>query len=176
MKTLALIAFALIQLLLMSGCGKPSNELLTHEVNNPLVEGGRWSTLHEAVHKGNKIRVLELLGKGLDVNVRSAAKNDYGLTPLFLACQKGDLDLAQMLLDRGADVNLGKTTGSSPLHISVENGHRALVELLLARGTLTEVESLFVKKPLEIAREKGLKDIAELLESAIKSKAEKAKP
>lgn len=162
--------------MLMSGCGKPNNEGLTHEMNNPLVEGGRWSALHEAVHKGNHIRVLELLAKGLDVNVRSAERNDYGVTPLFLACQKGDMALAKMLLDRGADVNLGKTTGSSPLHAAVEGGHRALVEFLLAKDALIEVDSFFVKKPLELAKEKGQKDIIEVLELAIKSKAEKAKP
>lgn len=48
------------------------------------------------------------------------------------------LEIAKLLLDKGADVNggaqIGYFSGATPLHSAVGSGHRALVELLLARG------------------------------------------
>jgi hypothetical protein len=34
----------------------------------------------------------------------------YGLTPLMIACMRGDASMVQYLIDKGADVNLGIPT------------------------------------------------------------------
>jgi ankyrin repeat protein len=172
-KTLIYLqALWLCMALLLVGCGSESSlEPLTQERNNPLVEGGRWSALHEAVHKGNSIRAMELLSKGIDVNVQSALASDYGVTPLYLACERGDTGLILSLLERGADINKGKSTGASPLHAAVEAGHRAVVELLCSKGAKVDIETLYVHKPLEIAQNLGRKDIVEVLLTASKAQA-----
>ncbi|MCI0523739.1 MAG: ankyrin repeat domain-containing protein [Acidobacteria bacterium] len=53
-----------------------------------------------AARKSNVQAVKELLAKGADPN----AKTQYGATPLFFACDRGSLEIVQMLVNRGADV------------------------------------------------------------------------
>ena len=53
------------------------------------------------------------------------------------ACMHGHLDAAQLLLDKGAEINVipnGFDYAGTGLHYAALNGHRAMVEFLLARG------------------------------------------
>ena len=38
-----------------------------------------------------------------------------GSTPLYMACQNNHLKVAALLLDKGANVDQGKSNGSTPL-------------------------------------------------------------
>ncbi len=49
----------------------------------------------------------------------------------MLACEHGYDAIAQLFLDRGADVNLSGLSGISPLHWACKNGHESTVLLLL---------------------------------------------
>lgn len=59
-----------------------------------------------------------------------------GWTPLHLAAFFGHPELANALLDRGADVNARSTNAmeNTPLHAAAAGGRTDLVELLLKRG------------------------------------------
>jgi uncharacterized protein len=59
-----------------------------------------------------------------------------GWTPLHLAAFFGHADLANALLDRGADVDARSTNPmkNTPLHAATAGGHPELVDLLLKRG------------------------------------------
>jgi ankyrin repeat protein len=53
------------------------------------------------------------------------------------ACMHGHLDAAQLLLDKGAEINVvpgGFDYAGTGLHYAALNGHRAMVEFLLAHG------------------------------------------
>ena len=41
-------------------------------------------------------------------------------TPLHLAAEEGYLDMAEVLLDHGADVNAANADGDTPLHLSLK--------------------------------------------------------
>ena len=41
--------------------------------------------------------------------------DEFGRTPLWLACQDGHVDAARLLLDKGADVNRADKDGTTPL-------------------------------------------------------------
>jgi uncharacterized protein len=71
----------------------------------------------------------------LDPSLLESHSGD-GWTPLHLAAFFGHPDLANALLDRGADVNSRSTNAmkNTPLHAAAAGGHRGLVELLLKRG------------------------------------------
>lgn len=60
-----------------------------------------------------------------------------GLTPLLAACQSGHVDVAQLLLASGANVNhLHVKTGRSALMEACSRTDRALVKELLRYGVL----------------------------------------
>ena len=65
----------------------------------------------------------------------TAAYVSYGLTPLFVASDKGDLELVQELCDRGANVNDDiNSSGDNALIVAAKKGHQEIVHLLLQRG------------------------------------------
>lgn len=57
-----------------------------------------------------------------------------GFTPLHFAAREGQLEVARLLLDAGADVNAPAADGKSPLNLAIYNGHYTLAELLIDRS------------------------------------------
>lgn len=57
-------------------------------------------------------------------------------TSLYIACEKGRLDVVEILLQHGGDVYLEYVDDSkrTPLRIAFENGHLGICQLLLSRG------------------------------------------
>src|SRR5207249_11956892 len=57
----------------------------------------------------------------------------YGMTPLSLAAERGKPRLAQLLLEKGADITArvrqGMARGETPLHLAVENHRKEVVEV-----------------------------------------------
>lgn len=59
----------------------------------------------------------------------------HGRAPLLCyAAYRGDLAMAQLLLERGATLPASDSEGCSALYFAVANGHRQLTEYLLAQG------------------------------------------
>src|SRR3979411_516074 len=85
----------------------------------------------EAAMSGNRDAVRSLLMDGADVNTAQAD----GMTALHWAAQKGDVELAKMLLY--ASANLKATTrigGYTPLLIASKNGDAPMIETLTGSG------------------------------------------
>jgi ankyrin repeat protein len=80
--------------------------------------------LVQAVCKNNTAKVSELLNSGADVN----GTNKYGMTPLVTAVSYRSYESAKVLLESGADPNLGVhgyvdygyklPTYNTPLHLA----------------------------------------------------------
>lgn len=81
-------------------------------------------------------------------------------TPLMMAALKGDLDVAQRLIARGAAVN---KTGWTPLHYAATGGHVALISLLLEHSAYIDAESPNRSTPLMMAARYGSEDAVRLL-------------
>jgi Ankyrin repeats (3 copies)/Ankyrin repeat len=87
--------------------------------------------LMAATRKGDLAKVKALLDKGAGVN----SKSPYGSTPLFFACDRGYLDIARLLIERGADVNVKDTFyGATALSWAMQNNHPDVLKLLLDHG------------------------------------------
>jgi uncharacterized protein len=78
------------------------------------------------------------------VNVQNA----LGETPLMLAAINNQLELAKVLIDRGADVN---RQGWTPLHYAATRGHREMIRLLLDHDAYIDSESANGTTPLMLA-------------------------
>ena len=98
--------------------------------------------------------------------------NNNGSTPLF-ASAKGNVEIVNVLLTGGADVNQNLSDGQSPLFAACEEGHVENVVLLIGAGA--NINSRVVDPspidpscsgmtPLMIAKDKGHQAIVALLE------------
>ncbi|PNH08671.1 Ankyrin repeat domain-containing protein 11 [Tetrabaena socialis] len=58
-----------------------------------------------------------------------------GNTALILACVKGHVELAKLLLAAGADISAKNTGGEAPCHAASKNGHKDMAKLLKTVGS-----------------------------------------
>jgi ankyrin repeat protein len=79
---------------------------------------------------------------------RVNAPNSLGETPLMLAAINNHLELAKILIERGADVN---KPGWTPLHYAATRGHREMMRLLLDNEAYIDSESDNGTTPLMMA-------------------------
>lgn len=86
--------------------------------------------LHTAVYNDDIPTVRRLIAAGADAK----AANRYGVTPLSLACETGNVDLIRLLLDAGADPNTTLPGGETALMTAARTGRPDAVKLLVARG------------------------------------------
>lgn len=155
-----------------------------------VAHAGSYEDFFRAVKIDNAGAVSELLARGFDPNtpdekgqtamhlavrdaspkvmavllaqpaVRVDAANANGETPLMLAALKGDLELAQRMLDKGAVVN---RPGWTPLHYAATGPEPKLVGLLLERGAQVDAPSPNGSTALMMAARYGSDDSALLL-------------
>lgn len=94
--------------------------------------------LRSATSAGDTKAVLALLSRGADVNGKSP---DNGGTALMLAAMGGKREMAELLLDNGADVNAMSRDGNTALMFAVLFGHRDVVQLLVEHGADTKIKN-----------------------------------
>jgi ankyrin repeat protein len=106
----------------------------------------------DAAMNGNREAVRALLKDGADVNTTQAD----GMTALHWAAQKGDVELAKVLLY--ASANLKATTrigGYTPLLIASKNGDAAMIDTLTQAGADVEAPTINGTTPLMLAAAAG---------------------
>lgn len=92
----------------------------------------------------------------INVNVR----NGHGETALMLACLKGHLALAKLLISKQADIN---QPGWTPLHYAATGGHVELIQFLLEESAYIDAESPNGTTPLMMAARYGSAKATQLL-------------
>lgn len=123
--------------------------------------------LHDAVKSGDLKKVRTLLeGKGMDVNA-AGFMND---TPLHVAADKGDVEMAKLLLDHGANVHAKGFMEATPLNKAVERGYLEMAKLLLEHGADPKVRAGHHRSLLDFVEKKGDAAMLELLRSYTDSK------
>jgi ankyrin repeat protein len=79
------------------------------------------------------------------------------------AAKQGRKEVVQLLLDRGADVNLTSTYGDTPLVEAAKQGRKEVVQLLLDRGADVNLTPKYGDTPLVGAAKQGRKEVVQLL-------------
>ncbi len=103
-----------------------------------------------------------LVMKGADVNLPS--NNGFRVYPLHSAVAGNYTQLARMLIENNAQVNVKQQAGVTALHSAAQNGNIDLLILLLEHGADVSVRMEGGKLPADLAREKGFVEIAEALD------------
>jgi ankyrin repeat protein len=117
----------------------------------------------EAAMRGDATAVRALIESGADVN---AALGD-GMTALHWSAERGDDDIALLLLSAGATVEPTTRLGAyRPLHLAAKGGHTSVVRALLEAGALPNPGTTTgVVTPLHLAAASGnASSVAVLLE------------
>ncbi len=90
--------------------------------------------------KGDLAGVKKALDDGVDVN----SATEYGATALTYASDRGNLDIAKLLVEKGADVNKKDTFyGSTAITWAAYGGHTKIIKLLLDNGSKGADQVLF---------------------------------
>jgi len=121
-----------------------------------------FTSLGLACYFGQHEIARYLVLKGADVNLPS--NNGFNVFPIHSAAAGNYTDIARLLIENGANVNVRQQAGSTPLHSAAQNGNLDLLILLLENGADVNVRMEGGKLPADLAREKGFKEIAEILE------------
>ena len=109
-----------------------------------------FTALHLAVFAGQEAAARTLIGHGADVNACATAAFAR-VRPLGTAAFVGSLDLTQLLLDAGADVDGRSPDGHTALHTAAQNGDVQLVRELVSRGAAPTARSSSGERPIDLA-------------------------
>jgi ankyrin repeat protein len=93
-----------------------------------------------------------------------AATGAHGIPVLYFPAIVGNQQIAEVLLDAGADINAGEG-GNTPLHGAAMFGKLAMVEWLLAHGANPNPIDYEGQTPMQRAREHGHLDVAHTLKT-----------
>jgi len=102
-----------------------------------------------------------LILKGADVNM--ASNNGYNVYPIHSASAGNYTDIAALLIESGANINVKQQAGVTPIHSAAQNGNLELLILLLENNADINIRMEGGKLPADLAREKGFIEIAEAL-------------
>eukprot|EP00929_Paragymnodinium_shiwhaense_P058707 TRINITY_DN29411_c0_g1_i4.p1 TRINITY_DN29411_c0_g1~~TRINITY_DN29411_c0_g1_i4.p1 ORF type:complete len:581 (-),score=163.58 TRINITY_DN29411_c0_g1_i4:70-1812(-) len=71
---------------------------------------------------------------GLSCQAINEASKNFGVTPLDRAAKTGNLEVAKLLVEAKANLDVKRKDGRSPVHTAAESGHREVCEFLLEMG------------------------------------------
>src|ERR1017187_718897 len=125
-----------------------------------LSAAGTDTRLADAAMRGDKVGVRSLLKQKVDVNVPQGD----GATALHWAAFQDDVEMAQLLLQAGANVKAATREGAiTPLFMACTNGSAAMVERLLKAGADANSTKSNGTTALMIAAASGSADAVKVL-------------
>ncbi|CAO2599995.1 ANK2, partial [Lemmus lemmus] len=127
----------------------------------------RLPALHIAARKDDTKSAALLLQNDHNADVQSKMMvnrtTESGFTPLHIAAHYGNVNVATLLLNRGASVDFTARNGITPLHVASKRGNTNMVKLLLDRGGQIDAKTRDGLTPLHCAARSGHDQAVELL-------------
>ena len=109
--------------------------------------------LHVLVKKNDIEGARFLLDRHADVD--STTRDSFAPTPLMVAVVEKHVDMAELLISRGANINATNGLGSAPLHWAAERGDLEMVELLVKNGADSSIRDDDGHTPSDLALAEG---------------------
>ncbi|KAK6540808.1 hypothetical protein TWF694_008197 [Orbilia ellipsospora] len=145
---------------LCSGDNEVVQQCFNEGIEPGLVERMRRDLLLTAASRGRE-DVVRLLLEVSTINPN--ARNRDGQTPLYIAAQHGNKEIAALLLENGADKEGRDNFNQTPLLVAAEHGNKEIVALLLENGTKIEGRGYHNQTPLIAAAGFGSREVVTLL-------------
>lgn len=134
-------------------------ELMAQGVQVNYINNSCASSAIEAATKLGDLEMVTLL-----LSVKKADPNRwYTSNPLTIAIDKGFLDIAHLLIERGADVNIDPEIDMTPLVVAVYANNFQLVKKLVERGADVKAVGSQSSIALSVAASNGYKEIYDYL-------------
>ncbi len=111
--------------------------------------------------QNNKYKMVKLIFK-YDKNVDKKAK--FGWTSLLQCAWHGNKEIAELLIDNGADINIRHWKNTTPLMIAINKKQFDVAKLLIAKGADITLKNKKGQAALDLAKKRKNKDIIKLLE------------
>ena len=111
-----------------------------------------WNALHNAAYSGRFDCIGILINSGIDVNSKVDYDDD---TALSFAAAFGYTEIVELLLNRGADINIRNSANRTALTYAVRNKHIECVTLLLNIGADINIRDNYDQTALHAAARNG---------------------
>ena len=99
-----------------------------------------------------------------DMNIDVNLKDTVGRTPLHIAAEKGNIDVAMFLIENGANVNVADANGNTPLVFIInKTGNPKVTQRLLEKGASVNAQNRTGETALMYAAWHGYSAIVQLL-------------
>ncbi|XP_058480385.1 ankyrin-2b isoform X25 [Solea solea] len=143
------------------------NQVVSILLENDTKGKVRLPALHIAARKDDTKSAALLLQNDHNADVQSKMMvnrtTESGFTPLHIAAHYGNVNVATLLLNRGAAVDFTARNGIIPLHVASKRGNTNMVRLLLDRGSQIDAKTRDGLTPLHCAARSGHDTAVELL-------------
>uniref|UniRef100_A0A8C4HNB4 Ankyrin-2 n=1 Tax=Dicentrarchus labrax TaxID=13489 RepID=A0A8C4HNB4_DICLA len=143
------------------------NQVVSILLENDTKGKVRLPALHIAARKDDTKSAALLLQNDHNADVQSKMMvnrtTESGFTPLHIAAHYGNVNVATLLLNRGAAVDFTARNGITPLHVASKRGNTNMVGLLLDRGSQIDAKTRDGLTPLHCAARSGHDTSVELL-------------
>ncbi|RVE60131.1 hypothetical protein OJAV_G00177840 [Oryzias javanicus] len=143
------------------------NQVVSILLENDTKGKVRLPALHIAARKDDTKSAALLLQNDHNADVQSKMMvnrtTESGFTPLHIAAHYGNVNVATLLLNRGAAVDFTARNGITPLHVASKRGNTNMVRLLLDRGSLIDAKTRDGLTPLHCAARSGHETSVEVL-------------
>lgn len=113
------------------------DETLVKELLAAGAQPGKDESIIPAFHQTavtGSVTIMEMLLESLESAAEVDVRQKHGYTPFLAAVHAGQVDMARLLLSRGASLNAEYSTGRNALDLACSQGQAAMTRFLLDRG------------------------------------------
>lgn len=111
--------------------------LLEAGADASIIDSGENTLLHHAA-TNNSVKVAKILLETNDFDLEHERKQ-YGFTPLLVAAFAGSLDMVELLVAHGANIEAQDDWNDTPLNVAAWNGKFEVVQKLVELGANPDV-------------------------------------
>ncbi len=112
-------------------------------INPNLLGGGPKREIHTAAIRQDVALMKSVLTKKVPSRYPIDIVDDEGTTALHYCCLNGNVEMVNMLLAKGADIEkpLEASTGNQPIHMACFNGHLEVVKIIFEKKGSSALKS-----------------------------------